>query len=150
MCFGSMSYCHASIHYTFSVPCLREGVAHPRFEGTWSCPSSLRCGEGVLSPLAEKHPQGIKCPPPCLTVGWCSWANISPPRAKLMLKSLVLSDHNTSIQFSSGSFPCTLANCRWYFTYAVMSSWTLWELQDFSPSLCSVLPIVFLVTMVQG
>ncbi len=26
-------------------------------------------------PLAEKHPQSIMFPPPCLTVGWCSWGH---------------------------------------------------------------------------
>ncbi len=33
----------------------------------------MRCSCPV--PLAEKHPQSIMFPPPCLTVGWCSWGH---------------------------------------------------------------------------
>ncbi len=57
---------------------------------------------------------------------------------------LVSSDHNTFTQFSSES----LANFRRACTFAFLSRGTLWALQDFSPSRRSVLPIVFLVTMV--
>ncbi len=52
--------------------------------------------------------------------------------------------NNTFTQFSSDS----LANFRWTCTCAFLSRDTIRALQDFSPSLCSVLPIVFLVTIV--
>ncbi len=61
---------------------------------------------------------------------------------------LVSSDHNTFTQFSSESFRCSLANFRRACTCAFLSRGTLRALQDFSPSRCSVLPIIFLVTMV--
>ncbi len=57
---------------------------------------------------------------------------------------LVSSDHNTFTQFSSES----LSNFRRGCTCAFLSRGTLRALQDFSPSRRSVLPIVFLVTMV--
>ncbi len=63
-------------------------------------------------------------------------------RVELMI--LVSSDHNTFSQFSSES----LANFRRASTCAFLSRGTLRALQDFSPSWRSVLPIVFLVTMV--
>ncbi len=71
-------------------------------------------------------------------------------RVELIPKSsiLVSSDHNTFTQFSSESFRCSLANFRWACTCAFLSRGTLRALQDFSPSRRSVLPIVFLVTMV--
>ncbi len=67
-------------------------------------------------------------------------------RVELMPKSLILvsSDHNTFTQFSSES----LANFRRACTCAFLSRGTLQALQDFSPPRRSVLPIVFLVTMV--
>ncbi len=111
----------------------------------------MRCSCPV--PLAEKHTQSIMFPPPCLTVemvllghrqhsssskhGELSWVD-----AKEL--NLVSSDHNTFTQFSSES----LANFRWACTCAFLSRGTLQALQDFSPSWRSVLPIVFLVTMV--
>ncbi len=57
---------------------------------------------------------------------------------------LVSSDHNTFTQFSSES----LANFRRACICAFLSRGSLRALQDFSPSRRSVLPIVFLVTMV--
>ncbi len=57
---------------------------------------------------------------------------------------LVSSDHNTFTQFSSES----LANFRRAGTCVFLSRGTLQALQDFSPSRRSMLPIVFLVTMV--
>ncbi len=53
-------------------------------------------------------------------------------------------NHNTFTQFSSES----LANFRQARTCAILSKGTVRALQDFSNSRCSVLPIVFLVTMV--
>uniref|UniRef100_A0A4W5QMA6 non-specific protein-tyrosine kinase n=1 Tax=Hucho hucho TaxID=62062 RepID=A0A4W5QMA6_9TELE len=61
---------------------------------------------------------------------------------------LVSSDHNTFTQLSSESFRCSLANFRRACICAFLSRGTLRALQDFSPSRRSVLPIVFLVTMV--
>ncbi len=88
-------------------------------------------------PLAEKHPQSIMFPPPCLTVGMVDW---------LMPKSsiLVSSDHNTFTQFSSESF----ANFRRACTCAFLSRGTLWALQDFSPHNVKCVTNCFLVTMV--
>ncbi len=57
---------------------------------------------------------------------------------------LVSSDHNTFTQ----SFRCSKAKFRRACTCAFLSRGTLRVLQDFSPSRRSVLPIVFLVTMV--
>ncbi len=57
---------------------------------------------------------------------------------------LVSSDHNNFTQFSSES----LANFRRACACAFLNRGTLQALQDFSPSWRSVLPIVFLVTMV--
>ncbi len=61
---------------------------------------------------------------------------------------LVSSDHNTFTQFSSESFRCSLANFRRACTCSFLSRGTLRALQDFSPSRRSMLPIVFLVTIV--
>ncbi len=61
---------------------------------------------------------------------------------------LISSDHNIFTQFSSESFRCSLANFRWACACVFLRRGTLRALQDFSPSRCSVLPIVFLVTMV--
>ncbi len=91
-------------------------------------------------------------PPPCLTVrmvflgSWAAFLLLQTWRVELMLKSwiLVSSDHNTFTQFSSES----LANFRRACTCAFLSRGTLRALQGFSPSRRSVLPIVFLVTMV--
>ncbi len=84
-------------------------------------------GDGVLGFLAAFH-------------------HLQTRRVELMPKSwiLVSSDHNTFTQFSSES----LANFRWACTCAFLSRGTMRALQDFSPSRRSVLPIVFLVTMV--
>ncbi len=61
---------------------------------------------------------------------------------------LVSSDHNSFTHFSSESLRCLLANFRRACTCAFLSRGTLRVLQDFSPSRRSVLPTVFLVTMV--
>ncbi len=72
----------------------------------WSIVPLRRCSCPV--PIAEKHPQSIMFPPPCLTVGMCSWAHrqhSSSKHSESMPKSwiLVSSDHNTFTQFSSES-----------------------------------------------
>ncbi len=117
---------------------------------TWRYVPLMQCSCPV--PLAEKHPQSIMFPPPCLTVGMvflgsqAAFLLLQTRRVELMPKSwiLVSSDHNTFTQFSSES----LADFRRACTCAFLSRGTLWTLQDFSPSRRSVLPIVFLVTMV--
>ncbi len=73
---------------------------------------------------------------------------IPPPRVELMPKSsiLVSSYHNPFTQFSSES----LANFRRACACAFVRRGTLRALQDFSPSRCSVLTIVFLLPMVRA
>ncbi|CAN0419867.1 unnamed protein product, partial [Lampetra planeri] len=61
---------------------------------------------------------------------------------------LVSSDHNTFTLLSSESFRCSLANFRRACICAFLSRGTLRVLQVISPSRRSVLPTVFLVTMV--
>ncbi len=107
----------------------------------------MRCSCPV--PLAEKHPQSIMFPPPCLTVGvvflgsWAAFLLLQTRRVKLMsILDLISSDHNTFTQFSSESLPNFRRTC------AFLSRGTLWALQDFIPLRHRVLPIVFLVTMV--
>ncbi len=85
-------------------------------------------GDGVLGVIGS-------IPPSPNTASWID--------AKELDFSLS-SDHNTFTQFSSES----LANFRRACTSAFLSRGTLRALQDFSPSRRSVLPIVFLVTMV--
>ncbi|KAK6305180.1 hypothetical protein J4Q44_G00239600 [Coregonus suidteri] len=95
-------------------------------------------------------------PPPCLMVGmvflgsYAAFLLLQTRRVELMPKSsiLVSSDHNTFTQFSSESFKCSLANFRRPCICVFLSRGTLRALQDFSHSRRSVLPIVFLVTMV--
>src|SRR4029434_6124605 len=86
-------------------------------------------------PLAEKQPQSIMFPPPCLTVGMLSYSAFFPlhtPQVELMPKSsiLVSSDHITFSQSSLESFKCSLANFRRPCTCASLSRGTLRELQD--------------------
>ncbi len=96
-----LGHCHAGIpiHDPFSMP--------------WPCwymaPSLMRCSCPL--PLAEKHPQSIMFPPPCVTVGMvflgsqAAFLLLQTRRVELMPKSwiLVSSDHNTFTQFSSES-----------------------------------------------
>ncbi len=142
-CLGCvLGHCHTwiPIHDSFSMPWPWRYMVSSIVPLVWcSCPV----------PLAEKHPQSIMFPPPCLTVGMVflgSFLLLQTRRVELMPKSciLVLSDHNTFTQFSSES----LANFRRACTCAFLSRGTLRVLQDSSPSRRGVLPIVFLVTMV--
>ena len=102
----------------------------------WSCPV----------PLAEKHPQSIRFPPSCFTVGMVFWGLYSAflflqtRQVELMPNSsiLVSSDHITF----SGSSRCSLANFRRACTCAFFSRGTLRAQQDFNPSQCSVLLMV--------
>ncbi len=110
----------------------------------------MRCSCPVL--LAEKHPQSIMFPPPCLLVGMVflgSYGSIPTPPSMaswVVAKELNFGfiDHNTFTQFSSES----LAHFRRACTCAFLSRGTLRALQDFSPSQHNVLLNVFLVTMV--
>ena len=103
-------------------------------------------------PLAEKQPQSIMFSHPCLTVGMVFLGSYSASfplqtrRVELMPKSsiLVSSDH---IMFSQSSLE-SLANLRWPCTCAFLIRGTLRALQDFKPLRRSVLPMVFLVTVV--
>ncbi len=146
VCFGSLS-CWNTHPQPISMP-------WPWWYMAPSIIPLMRCS--CPGPLAEKHPQSIMFPPPCLTVGmvflgsWAAFLLLQTRRVELMPKSsiLVSSNHNTFTQFSSESFRCSLANFRRACTCAFLSRGTLRALQDFSPSRRSVLPIVFLVTMV--
>ena len=107
-------------------------------------------------PLAEKHPQSIRFPPPCFTVGmvflglYSAFLLLQTRRVELMPNSsiLVSSDHITFSQASSGSSRCSLANFRRACTCAFFSRGTLRAQQDFNPSRCSVLLMVLFVTVV--
>ncbi len=118
---------------------------------TWPCPSSLWCGAVVYLLSRKTLPKhnvstfmfdggdGVIRSKAELLL-------LQTRRVELMPKSwiLVSADHNTFTQFSSES----LANFRRDCTCAFLSRGTLRALQDFSSSRRSVLPIVFLVTMV--
>src|SRR4029434_6145292 len=102
-------------------------------------------------PLAEKQPQSIMFTPPCLTVGsYSAFFPLQTRRVELMPKSLILvsSDHITFYQSSLESFKGSLANFRRPCTCASLSWGTLQVLQYFKPLRRSVLPMVFLVTVV--
>ena len=84
-------------------------------------------------PLAEKHPQSIRFPPPCFTVGmvflglYSAFLFLQTRRVELMpnSSSFVSSDHITFSQASSGSSRCSLANFRRASTCAFFSRGTL-------------------------
>src|SRR4029434_8041027 len=107
-------------------------------------------------PLAEKQPQSIMFSPPCLPVGIVFLGSYSASfplqtrRVELMPKSSILvpSDHIRFSQSSLESFKCSLANFRRPCTCASLSRGTLRVLQYFKPLRRSVLPMVFLVTVV--
>ncbi len=69
-CLGSvfLGHCHArnTIHDPFSMPWLAS-IPWPWRYMSMSIVPLMRCSCPV--PLAEKHPQSIMFPPPCLTVG---------------------------------------------------------------------------------
>ena len=87
-------------------------------------------------PLAEKHPQSIRFPPPCFTVGmvflglYSAFLFLQTRRVELMPNSsiLVSSDPITFSQASSGSSRCSLANFRWACTCVVCYWWYSWWL----------------------
>src|SRR4029434_7059498 len=76
----------------FLMSWLREGGSRPRFHGTWPHPLGPRCDLSRPVHLAEKQPQSIMFPPPCLTVGMVSYSAFFPLQTRqveLMLKSLI-------------------------------------------------------------
>ena len=89
-------------------------------------------------PLAEKQPQSIMFPPPCLTLGmvflgsYSAFFPLQTRRVELMPNSLILvsSDHITFSQSSLESFKCPLANFRRPCTCASLNRGTLREMQD--------------------
>src|SRR4029434_8277970 len=90
-----------------------------------------------LVPLAEKQPQSIMFPPPCLMVGmvflgsYSAFAPLQTRRVELMPKSLIFVsyDHILLSQSSLESFKCPLANFRRPCTCAFLSRATLRVLQ---------------------
>ncbi len=105
-------------------------------------------------PLAEKHPKALYFHLYVWRWGWCSWGHRQYSSSSSKHGELswcqrdtfwsLSSDHNTFTHFSSES----LANFRWACISAFLRRGILRVLQDLGPSRCSVLPIVFLVTMV--
>ncbi len=95
-------------------------------------------------------------PPPCFTVGMvffgCNSAFflLQTRQVEFLPKSyiLVLSDHMTFSQSSSGSSKCSLANFRRAWTCTGLSRGTRLTLQDLSPWRRSVLLMVAFVTLV--
>ncbi len=112
-------------------------IHHPFDAVQLSCPLSRKTSKHNVSTSMFDGGDVVigvigSIPPPPNTASWCQRAGFWSQ-----------SDHNTFTQFSSES----LANFRRACTCAFLSRGTLRVLQDFSPSRCSVLPIVFLVTM---
>ena len=146
VCFGSLSCWKIHPRPIFSA--LTEGRRLSpkifRYMAPFILPS-IRWSHPV--PLAEKHPQSIRFPPPCFTVGmvflglYSAFLFLQTWRVELMPNSsiLVSSDHTTFSQASSRSSRCSLANFRWDCTCAFFSRETLRAQQDFNPSRCSVL-----------
>ena len=147
-------HCHVGrpIHDPYSVLSLREGGCRPKFPGLIHPPLDTV----KLSFPLEKHPQSIRFPPPCFTVGmvflglYSAFLFLQTRRVQLMpnCSFLVSSDHITYSQTSSGSSRCSLANFRQACTCAFFSRETLCEQQDFNPSRCRVLLMVLFVIVV--
>src|SRR4029434_10681082 len=146
---SSLQILSKSLRLCFQWEGMRFTPNIPRYMAPSIVPS-MRWSHPV--PLAEKQPQSIMFPPPCLTVGMVflgSYSAFFPlymRQVELMPKSsiLVSSDHKTFSKSFLESFKCSLANFR----CASLSRGTLRVLQDFKPLRRSVLPIVFLVTVV--
>ncbi len=94
-------------------------------------------------------------PPPCLTWGWCSWSHRQHSSSSnhgefsWCLRARFWSHLTTKLSLSS---PLNHLDVHWQLQTGLymcfLEHGTLRALQDFSPSQLSVLPIVFLVTMV--
>ncbi len=134
-CFGHVFWVIVLLEYPSRIHFQCPGwLQCPGPDGTWPHPSSLWCGAVVLS-FAEKHPQSIMSPPPCLMVGMVIWSTLGSLAAFLLLQI-------RWVELMPKSWIFRLQTC------AFLSRGTLRAPQDFSPSRRSVLPIVFLVTMV--
>ena len=119
VCFGSLSCWKTHPRPIFSA--LTEGrrlsPKISRYMAPFILPS-IQWSHPV--PLAEKHPQSIRFPPPCFTVGmvflglYSAFLFLPTWRVELMPNSsiLVSSDHITFSQASSGSSRCSLINFR--------------------------------------
>ena len=154
VCFGSLSCWKTHPWPIFSA--LTEGrwlsPKISRYMAPFILPS-IRCRP---VPLAAKHPQSLRFPPPCFTVGmvflglYSAFLFLQTWRVELMPNRsiLVSSDHITFSQVSSGSSRCSLANFRQACTCAFFSRGSLPAWQDFNPSQCSVLLMVLFVTVV--
>ena len=113
----------------------------------------FQCSQWGNGPIT---PQSIRFPSPCFTVVmvfsglYSAFLFLQTWRVELMPNSsiYVSFDHITCSQASSGSSRCSLANFRWACTCAFFSRGTLHAQQDFNPSRCSVLLMVFFVTVV--
>ncbi len=143
MCFGSLSCWNTHPRPIFNALALMvHGPIHRPFDAVQlSCPLSRKTppkhnvstsmfdgGDGVLGVIGS-------IPPPPNTASWVD--------AKELDFGFIWPQHFHSVLTSE-----LLANFRRACTCAFLSRGTLRALQDFSPSRRSVLPIVFLVTMV--
>ena len=107
-------------------------------------------------PLAEKHPQSIKFPPPCFTVGmvflglYSAFLFLQTLRVKLMPNSYILvsSDHITFSQAPPDN-PGVLWQTSDGPVHVPSSAEEPCAQQYFNPSRCSVLLMVLFVTVVQ-
>ncbi len=101
-------------------------------------------------PLAEKHPQSIMFPSPCLTVrmvflgSYAVFLLLQTRRVELMPKARFWSHLTTTLPPSSPLNHWQTSDGPVLYMCFLEQG----DLQDFSPSRRSVLPIVFLVTMV--
>ncbi len=142
VCFGSLSCWNTLPRPIFNALVLTvHGLVHRSFDAVQLfCPLSITPPKHNVSTSMFDGEDGV------LGVIGCLFLLLQRRRVELMPESwiLVSSDHNTFTQFSSES----LANFRRACTCAFLSWGTLLALHDFSPSQSSVLPFVFLVTMV--
>ncbi len=134
-------YCHAGIpiHDLFSMPCLASMSWPWWYTAQPTVP--LMQGSCFLVPCFHLH---------VWRWGWCSWGHrqhsSSSKHGDLSWCQIFgfWSHLTTTLSPSSPLNHWLQTVC----TCAFLSRGTLWALQDFSPSRRSVLPVVFLVTMV--
>ncbi len=146
-CLGHVFWVIVMLEYPSTTSCQCpgwlqcSGPVHRPFDAgaVWSCPLSRKNtpkhnifhlmfdgGDGVLGVIA-------------------AFLLLQTRRVELMPKTSIWSHLTTTLSPRS---PQSLANFRRAFTCAFLSRRPCGRLQDFSPSRHSVLPIVFLVTMV--
>ena len=131
VCFGSLSCWKTHPRPIFSA--LTEGRLYPKISRYMASFILLSIRWSHPVPLAEKHPQNIRFPPPCFTMGimflglYSAFLFLQTRQVELMPNSsiLVSSDHITFSQASSGSSRCSLANFRRACTCAFFSRGTL-------------------------